>query len=92
MGMVSGRFVSGGFLQEGGFNASSATLAPVGGSHFLDEGVFDIVRAEALYILLHEIMEALRIFAGQDDDGGAEGLTHGVEGGALLALGSFGAV
>jgi hypothetical protein len=72
MGMLSGRLGIDDFLQEGGFNAPSATLAPVGGGHFLDEGVLDIVRGEALDVLVHEIVEALRIFAGQDDDGGAD--------------------
>ena len=77
-------------VEEAGFDGPAAALAPEGGSHFLDEGHFDIVGGlEAMDVFGHDGLEGLGGFGLQDDASGEESVAAGVLGGTLLALWSF---
>ena len=87
---VGGEVGLDGIVEEAGFDGPAAALAPEGGSHFLDEGHFDIVGGlEALDVLGHDGLEGFGGFALEDDAAREESVAAGVLCGTLLALWSF---
>ncbi len=79
-------------LQEAGFDGPVAVEAPVGGSHFFDEGVFDAIGGlEAVEVLVEHGEEVFGRFALEDEATGEQAMADRVAGGTLFTLRSDGA-
>jgi hypothetical protein len=79
-------------IEGGGFDGPEAAQAPDGGDHFLDQSLSgEIGGGEAAEEILVEFAESVGGLVGEEDAVGQNAVAEGIEAGAALALGGFGA-